>query len=361
VGKSKAPPPPDYGPVAAAQQASAEASLQLGREQLAWAKEQWAKDSAITNRVVDSFLADMDETSEAAVRDRARYEEKYQPLEDDLINDAKTYDTQERRDQQMGMAQAGVATQFNAQRENAQKDLEAYGIDPSSTRYSALDMGMRTAQAAAQASAGTVASNRVEDTARALRSEAINIGKGYPGQIAQSYGVSQGAGQGAAGATNAATQTGANTMGTGVQWNGQGNQALAGWGNTLNMGYQNQLDRVKANNTSSGWGSALGLVGGLAGKAFGLAEGGAVPDPQEGGAIPDEMSPSGGAIVDDVPARLNAGEFVIPDDAVSWFGEKHLYGLIDKAQRERDEAKQQTGAIPTEGPPLQEPPVYTSK
>lgn len=362
MGKPKAPSPPDYSGVAAASEKSAQLAYDLGKEQLQWAKDQYANDKETYDKVVDSYLNDMDESSAAAAQDRAFYKENFQPLEKDLADEATNYDTPERRQKEMGAAQAAVATQYDAQRDNAQKELEAYGIDPSSTRYGALDIGMRTSQAAAQAAAGTAASNRVEDTGRALRSEAINVGRGYPGQIAQSYSTASQAGAGASGTTGQATQIGGSTMGTAPQYMGLGNQAVGQWGNTLNMSYNNQLDRWKANQqASSGLGSVLGLVGGIGFKAAGLADGGSVPDPREVGAIPDDMSPSGGQNVDDIPANLNAGEFVIPDDVVSWFGEKHMYGLIDKAAKEREEAKQQTGAIPEFGPAAPGAPVLQSQ
>ena len=347
MGKPKAPPPPDYSGVAAANEKSAQLAYQLGQDQLAWAKEQYGKDSTIYNRIVDSFLSDQDESSAAAAKDREFYEKNFQPLEKQLAQEAVSYDTAERRQKEMGAAQGQIANQFNAQRDNATKELEAYGIDPTSTRYAALDIGTRAAQAAAQASAGTAANNRVEDTARALRSEAINVGRGYPGQIAQSYSTATGAGQAAGAATGQATTIGGQTMGTAPSYMGLGNQAVGQWGNTLNMAYNNQLDRFKANQAaSSGWGSILGVGAGLLTKAIpGFADGGAV-DPQEVGAIPDDMSPSGGQKTDDIPANLNAGEFVIPEDVVSWYGEKHMYNIIEKSHKEREEAKQATGAIP---------------
>lgn len=361
MGKPKAPAPPDYSQIAAASEKAANLQFELGKEQLAWAKEQYKNDSTIYNRIVDGFMADMDETSANAAKDRKFYEDNFQPLEKDLAREATTYDTEERRQQQMGAAQAGIAQQMDAARDNAQRELEAYGIDPSSTRYGALDIGMRTAQAAAQAAAGTAASNRVEDTGRALRSEAINVGRGYPGQIAGSYQVSAQQGQGAGNLTGQATQIGGQTMGTAPQYFNGANNSLGTWGNTLNMGYQNALDQFKANQSaSSGWGSALGLIGGIAGKAFGLDDGGVVPDPRDVGAIPEEMSPSGGEATDDVKANLNVGEFVIPDHVVSWYGEKHFYNLIGKSEDEREKAKQVTGAIPEVAEPLPGAPVLQS-
>lgn len=361
MGKSKAPDPPDYSKIAAASEKAADLQYKLGKEQLAWAKEQYAKDSKTYGKLIDGFISDMDVNSKNAAKDRAFYEENFQPLEKELAAEAKSYDTVDRREREMGAAQAGVAQQMDAQRENAQRELEAYGIDPSSTRYGALDIGMRTAQAAAQAAAGTAASNRVEDVGRALRSEAINVGRGYPGQVAGSYATASQMGGGAGQLTGQATTVGANTMGTAPQYFAGGNQSLQTWGNTLNMGYQNALDKWKADQSaSSGWGSALGLIGGIAGKAFGLADGGMVPDTMDVGAIPEGMSPSGGEATDDVKANLNVGEFVIPDDVVSWYGEKHMYGLIEKAGKEREQAKQATGAIPDVGPELPGAPVLQS-
>lgn len=303
-------------------------------EQLAWAKEQYANDRSIIDPIVNGFMADARDTSENARRDRERYEQIFQPLEDDLAREAAEYATPELRERKMGEAGAAVAQQFNIQRENAQRELEAYGIDPSATRYAALDSGMRVQQAAAQASASNAAGELVDQTARALRSEAINVGRGYPGQIQGSYGTSLGFGQGAGNQQLAGTQVGNQTRQTAQGSFGLQNQAIGQWGNTLNTGYQNQLDAWNATQSqSSGWGSALGIVGGL------LFEDG-------GMAIPEGASPSQGENVDDVPARLNVGEFVVPKDVVDWYGQKHMYSLVDKAAKERDETMQRTSAIP---------------
>lgn len=69
---------------------------------------------------------------------------------------------------------------------------------------------------------------------------------------------------------------------------------------------------------------------------------------QAGGiGVDPSVSPSGGANVDDVPANLNAGEFIIPKDTVSWKGEQFFQNLIKKAREDKASA----GAKPTQGPP----------
>ncbi len=359
-GQSKAPPPPDYSGIASASREAAEYSYKLGREQLDWAKEQYAKDSELTKGVVDRAVTALDENQDNAREDRARYESIYQPLEDTLASEAASYASPERMDRERGRAMANVSQQFDQTRDAALQQLEGFGIDPSSTRYAALDIGMRAQKAASMAAAGNQADQATEATGRALRSEAINVGRGYPGQVVNSYGTAMQAGNQATNSTLAQTASGANTMGTGLQWNAAGNQSLGTWSNALTQGYGAQMQRFNANqNASSGWGSALGLIGGIGLKAFGLAEGGEVPDdmmdeaalPVDGGSVPRTASPTGGAAIDDVPARLTAGEFVVPKDVVDFKGEEFFQRLIDGTRKKKESVKAKpevTNAAPQE-------------
>lgn len=369
-GKNEAPDPPDYGPLAQASEKSAQYAYELAKEQQAWAEKVYNDNKGVSDIVIDKALGQLDQQTEDANRARERYRSLFEPLEEQLAQDAQDYATPERQEHEAGKAEADVAAQFAQARQAAQDRLEAYGVDPSSTRAGALDLGTRIAEAAAQSSAGNQARTQVENTGRALRSEAINVGRGYPGQISNS---AAGAGQAGNQAVNtglATTASGAQTMGTGLGWQTSGNSAIGTWGDILNTGYKNQLDQFNANQSaSSGWGSALGLIGGVAGKAFALAEGGAIPDPEmmdgpPGAVIPEEASPSGGAIPDDVPAtiegqapaRLNAGEFIVPKDVMKWLGEKNLQSLIMKARKEMaggDETRpaqpEMQEAIPVDG------------
>ena len=64
-----------------------------------------------------------------------------------------------------------------------------------------------------------------------------------------------------------------------------------------------------------------------------LARGGPV-DPTTGGFVSRSLSPSGGSSTDDVNARLNAGEFVIPKDVAHWKGKEFFYKLIQQARKQ---------------------------
>lgn len=338
-GKSDPPPAPDYSQLANASEKSAQLSYELAKSQQAWAEKVYKENKGVSDIVIDAALGQLDQQSADAQRARERYQSLFEPLEEQLAQDAQDYATPERQEVEAGKAEADVAAQFNQARQAAQDRLESFGVDPSQTRAGALDLGTRVAEAAAQASAGNQARTQTENIGRALRSEAINVGRGYPGQIA---GAAAGAGQAGNQAANtglATTASGAQTMGTGLGWQQMGNQAIGTWGNVLNTGFGNQMDAWKAKQeSSSGWGSALGMLGGIAGGFF--ADGGAIPE--DGDFLEPSMSPSGGEVTDDIPAeieggmpaRLNAGEFVVPEDVVAWLGEKGMQQIILKARKE---------------------------
>lgn len=344
-GKNRAPAPPDMSQIAAASERAAELNFQISREQLAWAREQYGQDSEIISRIVDDNLARMEVNDAAAARDRERYERIYQPLEDQAAADAESYGSQERQDYEAGRASAQVADQFETARRAATQNLESFGVDPSSTRFAALDLGTRVQQAAAQAGAANQARTQTEAIGRSLRSEAINVGRGYPGQIAGTYGTALQSGNSGANSQLAGTASGASTMGTGTQWGQMGTNNLNTWGNTINQGYANQMAQYNANQqSSSGLGSILGAGLGIAANSgFALEDGGAIPDGQAttGGAVPMSASPSGGKAIDDVNAKVNAGEFVVPTDVVKWLGEKHFQQMIEKSRKEKPQAPAQ--------------------
>jgi hypothetical protein len=348
--KSEAPAAPDMSAVAAASKESADMSFQLGQDQLAWAKEQFASNKATTDQVVASALETQAQQNQNAADDRKRYEDVFQPQEDKLVADANSYSTDARKDSEIGKSQALVGQQFDAARQNATQSLESYGVNPASTRFGALDIGTRAAEAAAKAAAGTAAIDKTDAIARDLRAQAINIGNKLPAQSTAEYQSGSGAGTGAVNNDLATTGSGANTMGTSTQYTGLGNSALGQEANTANAGYQNQLAQYKADQAaSSGVGTALGAIGGLTlgaanlgtgggvslgAKMLGFEGGGAVPtDATGGGAVPVHASPSGGKAVDDVPARLNVGEFVIPKDVAAWKGQEHFQKLIEASRK----------------------------
>lgn len=343
MGKKSTPKPPDLTPYANAMQAQGEWTFLTSQEQLAWAREQDAKNRELLDQVLGPQLQAQADQQEWAKRDRARYEGVYQPIEDQLIKDFQSYNTPERQAQERGRAMADVASSFDAQRRNALQRLESFGVDPSQTRNAALDVAMRTQQGAATAAAATNAQRVTEDKSRAMRADAINIGRGMPSQVAQSYGQSVAAGSQAMGGANSTFGTSAGAMGNPTAWGGMGMQGMQGAAGITNSGFQNQmsvanLQRQDAANMMSGIGSAVGM-------AAMLADGGqplqAIPDQPPG---PVANGPTDGSGIDDqVHARLSVGEYVIPADVVQKKGVEFFDKLL---QKYHTPAAQQRGAIP---------------
>lgn len=337
--KSDPPDPPDFSGLIAQSEQAANYAFQISKEQLAWAKEQYGLDKALSDQIVGALLESQEQQTEWANEDRERYQAKFQPLEDQLIADAESFSTPQRQEMEAQRDMASVSTQFAGAREQAQRQLESYGIDPSSTRYAALDIGTRQAEAAAKAGAGNNAVARVDAQGRALRSEAINVGRGYPGQAAVGLQQAGQSGVNASGVNLNTTGSGAATMGTAPQWQGLGSASLGQAGNFMSQGFNNQLAQFNAGqNASSGWGTALGFAGSF----MGFDEGGDVPEgiATEGWDVPRIVSPSQGIAADDVPAKLSVGEFVIPKDVKDWKGEEFFHKLIEGSRKKKAMPKQ---------------------
>lgn len=338
--KSPPPKPPDLTPISDAQLKIAEQSndiareqLGLSREQFAWFQENAREELALAREQADrlfefqdrAFASDqeardfarqvgqtqidaMNQQMDYAQRDRQRWEDVFLPMQDQFIEEANAYDTPMRRDAEASRYMVDVQRQAEAQRANADAQLRAMGVDPSQVRSSSMANQMAVATGANQALAGNNARQMVEDRGRALRADAINMGNGLPAQAAMGY---QGAGASGAGAVGAAAagqgatlnaiQGGANVGGTalGFRSNALGNvaaltgspmqwaqmsgnmmgQAMSGYGqaaNTMNSGYQNQMQHWQAGQDQSNrnFSNIMSVAGMAAGMM--MAEGGQV-------------------------------------------------------------------------------------
>lgn len=345
MGK-KAPDPPDLGPLAEGSAESAQIAQDTALEQLAWAREQDGMNRELLNRVVASQEAVQGETLKNARADRERYEQIYQPLEDNLTQEFQNYNSPERQGIERGRAIADVNTQFDAARRNALQRLEGFGVDPSQTRNQALDLGTRVQQAAAQASAASNATRTTEATGRALRAEALNIGKGYPSNVAGSYGQALAAGNSAVGNANQTTSTSANALQGANSYLGTSIQGFGQAGNTLTQGFGNQMQAHNADQQMIT--GALGAIGGVAGMF--MADGGRPGDKRRGLTIDNESGlidegPSDGSGIDDqVPIMASVDEYVIPADVVRKKGVEFFDKLVERYHTPAEEQRQQMQA-----------------
>lgn len=373
----QAPAAPNVSAIANAQGAAAAAATKNAQEQLQWARGANVKNTASADDAVADSLKTQDRLNNSSTADREQYENSAFPALQQEKADAATYASSAKKDLDVGAAQAGVAQNFDAARDNATQKLESYGVNPASTRFAALDIGARTQEAAAKAAAGTTASNNVDATGRTLNHQVLTDSTPLAGQSTTEANAGVSAGSAAVNNADTNATTGAATMGTGVQYGGQAASDLTGQAGTINTNYQSQIDATKANNdaakinngASSGVGSLLGTVAGL-GLGGGSTVGGAVlskmfsatggpvdnPGATPGGAVPVHASPTGGKAVDDVPAQLTVGEYVVPRDVVEWKGQEHFQKLIDSSRKAASEAT----AKPKVGPAVGGPTTFRS-
>lgn len=368
-GKSS--PSPDIGGVMQAM-ASAQAANQayaLGQQQLAFTQQQWNQTAPQMQEILSGDISAQQSQLPAIQAGTNEYVNTFLPLENKFVNQAENWDTPAQEAVNAGAAQGNVANQYGAALSAAQSQLEGFGVDPTSTRYGALTMGAHVQQGAAEAAAGTSAIQNTKLQGLGLEQAAMQAGQGVASSAIGQTNASSSAGQSGTGTGLGSVSTMANALSSPTAWFNTGAANMGTFVNAVNgFNYaQNQAAQIQ-NQASAGFGS---LAGGILGGAMSfLDEGGptsGIPTPPmnigptTGGGIPTQSSPSQGQTTDDVPARLTAGEFVVPRDVVAWEGEKSLYGLIDKARKGQQQSQQRTDIGPQRGQAIPQPPTFQSR
>lgn len=384
--------------MAAASAQEAQLAYSLGSQQLQWAKDEFNQEQPLVNEAEQTQI-DLATQQEAASQQeqqfaneqQGQYEQTYAPLEQTFVNQAENWASPANTALVQGQAENNVAETSNQQLAASQEALRSYGINPSSPKYAGLTIGANAIAGAGEAAAGTTAAQNLQLQQLGLESQAINTGRGLvnsAGSLAgvgtSAAGTGAGAAAGAAGSAQANLQTGSNAMSAPAGMINAGTNAMNSYVNAVNGYNQAQLGFSQLNaNTGmsemSGLGSAAGGILGLLAKGGGvtkLARGGdpngkgaqptAIPVPHggtPGGSVPISASPSGGSAVDDVDAKLTAGEFVIPKDVAMWKGHEHFVKQIDQARMGQHELSQRkdiggekVSAIPNPNPPFRSQP-----
>lgn len=124
--------------------------------------------------------------------------------------------------------------------------------------------------------------------------------------------------------------------------------------------FQNFQDPGNSGNYGGGYGDAQ--VSNFDPGAYARG-GGVLPtgNPTTGGFVPPSASPSRGRVTDDIPARLNAKEFVIPRDVAEWKGQEFFHKLIEQSRRTRLMGTKASGAQGKPKPPLGGKPTFVSR
>lgn len=256
--------------------------------QYQWAQGQVAQNQNILQQIQAPTLGQQQQAAGASTAALQNYQQNYAPLEQQMVNTATNYASQANQNRAAATAEAGVGQAYNAQRQNAQRQLESYGVDPSQTRYAALDAGMRQQQAADQAAAANQARLTTKQQAIGLQQQALNYGAGQ-----QAMGLNYGNQAINAGSTAGATQnnlSGTNASLAGTASLGFTNAAMGANTsavNTANSQFNNQLQSAQAKNAAVSQFTNQGASMAGAFMKGGIADGGVIPYPEaaDGGAI----------------------------------------------------------------------------
>lgn len=251
---------------------AAEANVELGKDWLAFAKEQFAQGNerqevtdALNTKVINQQLATQDQANTWGQEDRARTKQVFQPVENEFIETAKTYATPEKQAEAAAAAKADVQANAAQQQQTSVRQMASMGINPNSGRFAGISRAQDTNVALAGAGAQNTARQIVRDKGLALKADAINMGKGLASSTAAAYGIGTNAGNSAvannASANNSFNQNG-QIMAQGFGGNINANNSAGGM---LNQLYGNQLNawsaQQQANATSAaGTGQMIGTM-----------------------------------------------------------------------------------------------------
>ena len=254
---SKGAPPPDYTPLANASKEAAQIQAGLGREQLAFAREQYDRSAPILERIANQQMAAQDEQM-AQARDYYDYQrDTYRPLERGLVADAQRFNTEAYRNDLAAKAAADTGVAFGQSQAMNRRAMAAMGANPNSGRFAGMQQASGLAQAATRANAMTGARMQADQMGYARKLDAAGLGRGLAGASSAAYG----------GATNAGSQAGLNAQSAGQNYMGNMATGAGTIANGQNMQIQG-LGNVLNNQTSSyinTQGSLLGDIGAIAG------------------------------------------------------------------------------------------------
>jgi hypothetical protein len=261
IGKGSVPSAPIYSPTAQyAAIAQSDANIanyssSMIPQQMAWAQQTYGNQLPYTT----DFMNQMASYGRQAAGMQSN---AYFPVQNQFVQSAMNFNSPAQQAQASALAQQDVANTYMGQRQAALQDLESYGIDPSQTRFGALDLGTRITQAANMASAGTQARLNSQMTGLNLEQAASNMGF-------QQAGLQQSAGQAGVGAGISTANLGANLLGTPQSWAGTAMNANTGVNDILSNNYRLDLAKYQqqaqtGQQGSNQAGQAVGAVAGVA-------------------------------------------------------------------------------------------------
>jgi hypothetical protein len=236
MGGKSSPPPPDYSGMEA-----------LGREQLAFSKQQYAEMKPLAERVAASQTAAQEQQMGQA-KDYYDYQiNTFRPVEQGLVRQAQEFDTENYREQLARQASADTSRAFGVAENITARNLARRGVGPGSGNAMAMQNQNALALASARAGAATGARNQAEQLGWARKMDVVGLGRGLAGASSAAY----------AGATGSGTAGMNTSMAPGTQYQ----QGLSAAGGTMGAILNSQTSTY---NTAQSQADPLASIAGMA-------------------------------------------------------------------------------------------------
>lgn len=251
----------------------AQGQLELSREAMEWYRGIYERDlrpaqeedQAMRQQLIQQFLTDSAFQREFAREQQDYYRTTFKPIEEQVARDAMQYDSEENIARRQGIAGAAVTQAFSNAREQQNRNLSRFGLNPNSGAFAAANERLTNEQALGVAGARTGAAFQTMDDAIRLRGNAAGLGRNMPNTALGYFGLANQSG-GMAGAQSLAGMEGmranAGFMGQGFGIGGQLNSSAANiYGQDFNArmaGFDSQMRLL------AGLGQAAGTAAGYA-------------------------------------------------------------------------------------------------
>lgn len=252
----------------------------LGDEALDFFKQAYAEGTSrqgvideAAKHVVGNMMGMSDDAKAHSEELWSRYENKFMPVEDRVIDDAMNWDSADNQAAAAAQAKADVNTATAQQQAATERQQEAMGVDPTSGRYQSLDSQADTQAALNAADAENAARTQKQMEAVQMRQGVSQQGLQEAGLANQTAGLAGSLGSGGINTGLAANQgfyQNAGLMGTGYGLDMKGQQ---GKGSLLLSEYQAQLAAAEAEEqaNAANMGGMMSGIGSLAGAGIKLA------------------------------------------------------------------------------------------
>lgn len=245
------------------QDAVAEKMAGMSEDQWNWVKNQYIEQAPTRQRAADTAdkvaqagLSSMNLQNQVVADYKADRDSMYRPMEQQFVQDANSYDTAARRDAVAADAVADVGMQAEMARQFQTRNMQRMGVNPASGKMLALQGQMGLSEAAAKAGAANTARDKVETVGRAMKLDAINIGRNNASAQSTSAGLALNAGQGATSAAVTPVNVAQGGVGMVQQGLGTSLSGMSGAANIYSNSSQQQWQASQA--AADGVGALLG-------------------------------------------------------------------------------------------------------